>query len=414
MNPLRSLALGLAVLPLTILSSAELGEGEKLFALHVSDILAEKCIACHSPEPEHKLKGGLNMSSQETILAGGDSGEVLIPGNASESLLYIATTWADPDYEMPPKEADRLSEAQQGHLRDWINAGAPWVEDSRVEAIRDEFAEGEQVATSKALTDDWQNRRYETEKLWAYRPLGSAEAPEGANPVDHFLDQKLDALGLERAPDAEAHEVLRRLTFGLTGLPPRLEDIAPFEKAFAENPDRAIRQRTEKLHASEHFGEHFGRHWLDVARYADSSGFANDYARPNAWRYRDYVVRSFNADKPYPQFIREQIAGDEIAPGDAEHLIATGFLRMGAWEQTGMSVFKVTRQQWIDDVTDSVGQVFLAHAMQCARCHDHKFDPVPTRDFYRMAAVFSTTQFVECDAPFLPEENRTGFAVSKQ
>ncbi|MDB2430662.1 DUF1549 and DUF1553 domain-containing protein, partial [Akkermansiaceae bacterium] len=161
-------------------------------------------------------------------------------------------------------------------------------------------------------------------------------------------------------------------------------------------------------------GEQFARHWLDVVRYADSAGFANDYTRPNAWRYRDYVVRAFKNDKPYNQFIREQIAGDEIDPADSEMLIATGFLRMGPWEQTGMSVFKETRQLWLDDVTDSVGQTFLAHAMQCAKCHDHKFDPVPTRDYYRMMAVFSTTQFSEREAPFLEEENRTGFAQSEE
>ena len=162
--------------------------------------------------------------------------------------------------------------------------------------------------------------------------------------------------------------------------------------------------------APPHYGEHFARHWLDVARYADSAGFANDYTRPNAWRYRDYVVRAFNQDKPYNQFVREQVAGDEINPVNPERLVATGFLRMGPWEQTGMSVFKETRQMWLDDVTDSVGQTFLAHAMQCAKCHDHKFDPLPTRDYYGMMAVFSTTQFAERNAPFLPSESRHGFA----
>ena len=161
--------------------------------------------------------------------------------------------------------------------------------------------------------------------------------------------------------------------------------------------------------ASPHYGEHFSRHWLDIARYADSGGFANDYSRPNAWRYRDYVVRAFNEDKPYNQFVIEQLAGDEMDASKPENLVATGFLRMGPWEQTGMSVFKETRQLWLDDVTDSVGQAFLAHAMQCAKCHDHKFDPVPTRDYYSMMAVFSTTQFAERDASFLPSESRKGF-----
>ena len=144
-------------------------------------------------------------------------------------------------------------------------------------------------------------------------------------------------------------------------------------------------------------------------RYADSAGFANDYSRPNAWRFRDYVVRAFNSDKPYNDFVREQIAGDEIDPDSPDHRIATGFLRMGPWEQTSMSVFRVTRQQWLDDVTDSVGQTFLAHPLQCCKCHDHKFDPLPTRDYYSVMAVFSTTQFAEPDVPFTDAENQSGF-----
>ena len=140
-------------------------------------------------------------------------------------------------------------------------------------------------------------------------------------------------------------------------------------------------------------------------RYADSAGFANDFERPNAWRYRDYVIRSFNDDKPYDQFIREQIAGDEIDPQNVDYRIATGFLRMGPFEQTGMAVAKVTRQQFLDDVTASVGQVFLGQPLQCARCHDHKFDPIPTRDYYSIQSVFATTQFADINAPFQDHEN---------
>ncbi|MFK8114634.1 MAG: DUF1549 and DUF1553 domain-containing protein, partial [Rubripirellula sp.] len=213
---------------------------------------------------------------------------------------------------------------------------------------------------------------------------------------------------------AGATELARRISFGLTGLPPQPSEVAEFTTAFASDPKVAVRDFATRLMKSAHYGEHFGLHWLDVARYADTAGFANDYSRPNAWRYRDYVVRAFNDDKPYQDFVREQVAGDEIDPDDPEHLIATGFLRMGPWEQTGMSVFKETRQQWLDDVTDSVGQAFLGHAMQCCKCHDHKFDPVPTRDYYSMMAVFSTTQFSERDAAFLPIENKTGFAASDQ
>jgi mono/diheme cytochrome c family protein len=394
--------------------TGEVTEGERLFALHVKEILSEKCVACHSSDEDKKLKGGLELTSREKVLAGGDSGEVLVPGDAAGSLLYIATTWEDEDYEMPPKEADRLSDDQQWKVRDWINAGAPWPDDERVAALREKFATGEVVKTSGGLGHDWTNRRYESGKLWAYRPLEVTEVPAGEHPVDWFIDRQLEAVGLAPAAGAGARELARRLSFGLTGLPPKPAEAREFERACETDRAAAVGEYGRELMESPHYGEHFGRQWLDVARYADSAGFANDYTRPNAWRYRDYVVRAFNDDKPYDQFVREQVAGDEIDDSDPEKLVATGFLRMGPWEQTGMSVFRVTRQQWLDDVTDSVGQTFLAHAMQCAKCHDHKFDPVPTRDYYRMMAVFSTTQFADREAPFLEDENREGFEASEQ
>ena len=253
------------------------------------------------------------------------------------------------------------------------------------------------------------NRRYKSEHLWAYQPLNVENLPKSAHPVDWFIDRKLQETGLEAALAANSRELARRLSFGITGLPPRPIEAARFETAAKKDIGAAVLDYAKRLMATPHYGEHFGRQWLDVARYADSAGFANDYSRPNAWRYRDYVIRSFNRDKSYDDFVREQIAGDEIDSTDSEKLVATGFLRMGPWEQTGMSVFRITRQQWLDDVTDSVGQVFLGHALQCAKCHDHKFDPIPTRDYYSMMAIFSTTQFVERDAPFTKDENLTGF-----
>ncbi|MEM0897192.1 MAG: PSD1 and planctomycete cytochrome C domain-containing protein [Verrucomicrobiota bacterium] len=388
-------------------------QGERLFALHVKPIFAAKCMACHGDEPD-KIKGGLDMRTRESLLEGGDyfGKETLIPGKGGKSFLYITTTRTEEDFEMPPKEADQLTEEETLWIKHWITQGAPWPNDQRVAMIQERYAEGEQVATSKALSEDWQTRRYESEKLWAYKPLNVGKVPSGEHPVDFFIERKLEAAELPPAPDAEARELVRRMSFGLTGLPPKPFQVNEFVAAFEKDRAKAVSGFAEELMATQHYGEHFGRHWLDVARYADSAGFANDYARPNAWRYRDYVVRSFNEDKPYPQFVREQIAGDEIKPDEPENLIATGFLRMGPWEQTSMSVFKETRQMWLDDVTDSVGQAFLAHAMQCAKCHDHKFDPVPTRDYYRMYSVFSTTQFAERNAPWLNIENKSGFEES--
>ena len=399
----------------TAIGAEKTSEGEKLFALTVKPLFAEKCTACHGDEPD-KIKGDFNMLTREEMLKGGESfgDEVLIPGKGEESFLYITTTRTEKDFEMPPKEADQLTREQQWAIRDWIDAGAPWPDDDRVARIREEYAEGERVVTSRALNDDWQSRRYESKKLWAYRPVKVTEVPAGVHPVDWFIDRKLKKAGLAAAPAADAIALVRRMTFGLTGLPPTPPQVDEFRSSYAGNPRTAVESLARKLMASPHYGEHFGRHWLDVTRYADTAGFANDYARPNAWRYRDYVIGSFNDDKPYFDFVREQIAGDELDPGDPEKLIATGFLRMGPWEQTGMSVFKETRQMWLDDVTDSVGQTFLAHAMQCAKCHDHKFDPVPTRDYYSMMAVFSTTQFAERPAPFLDRESKHGFAESHE
>jgi mono/diheme cytochrome c family protein len=412
-NGFRSLTLtcllaSLALIP-RISHAAEVSEGEKLFALKVKPLLAQKCMACHGDDPK-KIKGDLDMRTRESMLRGGETyeDEVLIPGKGTKSFLYILSTRVEEDMEMPPKEADKLTEEQTWWIRDWINEGAPWPDEERVALIQKKYAEGEQVVTSKALSEDWQKRRYETKKLWSYRPLKVEKVPAGKNPVDWFVGKKLKEAGIEPAPDASPRELYRRLSFGLTGLPPDPAQASKFEREFTKSKT-ALSEHAKELMVSPHYGEHFARHWLDVARYADSAGFANDYARPNAWRYRDYVVRAFNEDKPYNQFVKEQVAGDEIEPANPERLVATGFLRMGPWEQTGMSVFKETRQMWLDDVTDSVGQTFLAHAMQCAKCHDHKFDPLPTRDYYSMMAVFSTTQFAERKAPFLPTESKHGF-----
>ncbi len=397
-----------------VAGAAEPTEGEKLFALKVKPLFSSRCLSCHGEEGK-KIKGGFDMRTLEAILKGGDEfgNQVLTPGDPSKSHLYLVTTRTIEDYEMPPKEADKISEEETWFIRDWIKAGAPWPTDQRIEEIEKAYAEGERVLTSKALNDDWQNRRYESQKLWAYRPLQETSVPEGTHPIDYFIQDTLEQSKLPSAPPASPRELARRLSFGLTGLPPSPDDLTRFEAESKEDPANASRNYSSRLMATPHYGEHFARHWLDVSRYADSAGFANDYYRPHAWRYRDYVVRSFNQDKPYPDFVREQIAGDEFDKSTPESLIATGFLRMGPWEQTAMSVFKETRQFWLDDVTDSVGQTFLAHAMQCAKCHDHKFDPIPTRDYYRMMAVFSTTQFAEHDLDFLPSENRNNFQSSQ-
>ena len=303
-----------------LLNATEPTEGEKLFALKVKPLFSSRCLACHGEESK-KIKGGFDMRTRAALLKGGDEFEnkVLIPGNPEESKLYLVTTRTVEDYEMPPKEADQLSQEETWIIRDWIKAGAPWPDDDRISEIQKLYAEGERVITSKALNQDWQNRRYETEKLWSYRPLKTITIPKGTNPIDFLISKKLKKAKLPPAPPAPARELARRLSFGLTGLPPSPQDLVNFKDAT---------EYAKQLMDTPHYGEHFAQHWLDVSRYADSAGFANDYYRPHAWRYRDYVVRSFNQDKPYPDFVKEQIAGDEMPSRSPESLIATGFLRL--------------------------------------------------------------------------------------
>jgi mono/diheme cytochrome c family protein len=388
------------------------GEAEGLFAAKIQPLLEQRCHACHGGDPD-KIKGEYTMLTGRAMRRGGQTFQpALVSGKPDESPFYLAITWKSEDLQMPPKENDRMTPQQIGWIRDWIMAGAPWPKDmaaARLAAGNRWNAPGEvTVPTSGGLSDAWTQRTYEPARLWAYQPLRKPVPPGKGHPVDAFLRARFPE-GLHFAPRTKPRALLRRVSFNMTGLPPRPDEMRSFLKDSVGDPDKAWVRVIDRLLDSPHHGEQMARHWLDVVRYADSAGFANDYPRPNAWRYRDYVIRSFNEDKPYHHFVREQLAGDTLKADDPEHLIATGFLRMGPWEHTSMSVFRVTRQQWLDDVTDSVGQTFLGHALQCAKCHDHKFDPLPTRDYYRMRAAFSTTQFAGREAPFLEQENTEGF-----
>ncbi len=414
---LAALALGL---PGPLAAAAE---AEALFVRRVLPLMQDKCLACHGND-EKKIKGGLDLRTAAGLRKGGDSEEPsIVAGQPEKSPLYLSATrlHADDWEPMPPKEADKLTAEQVGWIKEWIAGGAPWPDDAAQRAIAKANAEkwsaedGLPMKTSGGLSADWTNRKYKPEGLWAYRPVTKPTAPvAGGHPIDAFVAAKMPT-GLPPAPAADARTFIRRATFDLTGLPPTPEEVQAFmdETHQTNGSHQTYAALIERLLASPHYGERMAQHWLDVARYADSSGFANDYERGNAWRYRDYVVRAFNGDKPYDQFIREQIAGDELDPNNPEMLIATGFLRMGPWELTCMEVAKVARQRFLDDVTNGVGETFLAHSLQCARCHDHKFDPIPTQDFYAIQAVFATTQLAERPAPFLKDENTAGFAEKK-
>ena len=399
--------------------ASEKVEADLLFARKVLPLFKAKCLACHGEDPKKKLKGDFDMRSRASLLKGGASEDPsIVPSKPLQSPLYLAVTRKhEDDWEpMPPKENDKLSAEQVAYIKDWIAGGAPWPDAKRITALLKQedpwvVEGGVQVQTSGGLSEDWTNRKYDPKDLWAYQPVKRpTTSMDSTNPIDVFINARIPN-GLKSAPEADRLTLIRRATFDLTGLPPTPEEVESFEKDI--KPD-AYKRLIERLLKSQHYGEQLGRHWLDVVRYADSGGFANDFERPNAWRYRDYVIRAFNSDKPYDQFIREQIAGDELDAKNVENLIAVGFLRMGPWEQTGMAVAAVTRQFFLDDVTDSVGQVFLGHALQCARCHDHKFDPVPTRDYYSMQAVFANTQFAEVNAAFQSGENTDGFETHKK
>jgi mono/diheme cytochrome c family protein len=405
----------------------EITENERLFVRRVSTLLVEKCSGCHGADPED-INGGLDLGNLAAALQGGDSEQPsIVSGNAEESPIYLASTRDSADWSaMPPKESEALTDEQLGWLKQWIDGGAQWPDEQRSQAIAKTYSDqwsvedGVTVRTAGGLADSWTNRRYDPRGLWAYQPIRKAtfrDDEAAQHPIDALLARKRpreqdaggDTVELAVAPPASRQELIRRVTFDLIGLPPTPEQV----RAFVEDPrdlHEAFDEVVDRLLASDHYGERMAQHWLDVVRYADSSGFANDYERGNAWRYRDYVIRAFNEDKPFDQFVREQIAGDELEPNNPAAVIATGFLRMGPWELTGMEVAKVARQRFLDDVTNSVGETFLGHSLQCARCHDHKFDPVPTQDYYAVQAVFATTQLAERATPFLDCENTDGFA----
>lgn len=399
-------------------------ESELLFVRRIAPLLTEKCIACHGADQDD-VQGGLDLTKSSLAQQGGDSGEsALIVSHAEKSPIYLAATRDSNDWSaMPPKDSEALTAEQLSWLEQWINSGAAWPSEQRVAEIEalyeDEWSavDGVTIVTSGGLSESWTKRRYDPNGLWAYQPVVKPALPATANSNEdaaiskHPIDQLLAVHrpeNLQPAPLESRQRLIRRAYFDLTGLPPTPKQVQTFV-ADPRDDLNAFSEVVEQLLDSPHYGERMAQHWLDVVRYADSSGFANDYERGNAWRYRDYVIRSFNQDKPYDQFVREQIAGDELDPENPEFLIATGMLRMGPWELTGMEVAKVARQRFLDDVTNSVGETFLAHSLQCARCHDHKFDPVPTRDYYAIQAVFATTQLTERESPFIPAENCLNF-----
>lgn len=422
----------------------QFSDKDRHFTLKVKPVLMEKCYGCHG-DPTQKIKGGFNISDREHFLKGGDEHkDTLVPGSVKKSFLINVVRWEDPDFEMPPKETDRLTEPQILDLEKWVESGAVWPSDTQQKSILEQektrkiTEDGMLMTTSGGLNDSWTYRRYKPEDIWAFKPVNKPEMPNQLeqNPIDYFVDSSIEKEGFQPAKKADAKTLIRRAYFDLTGLPPKPEDYDKFKKEYEKDPEQAWSSLIDKLLSSKHYGERWGQHWLDVARYADTGGYSNDYERSNAWRYRDYVIRSFNEDKPYNEFIIEQIAGDELADqslrqrlkdskatndaqlkgayneSEAEKLVASSFLRMGPWDPA-MVKAPQARQIYVDDVINSVGQTFLSTTMRCFKCHDHKFDPLPTRDYYRFYAAFATTQLAERPAPFLSSENKSNFHNQK-
>lgn len=359
--------------------SSRSGSGDPMafFEKKIRPVLVEHCYACHCSEHPDKVKANLVLDTRDGVRQGGDSGPAIVPGKPKQSLLLKAIQYHD-DLKMPPK--GKLPEAVVADFQQWIEMGAPDPRDGKAKVIRQEI-------------DIVKGREF-----WAFQPPQRSEPPQPRNAtwaygdIDRYILAQLEARDLQPVADADENTLMRRLYFDLIGLPPTPEEI---QKLTSDRDPKKWENLVDRLLASPAFGERWGRHWLDVARYAESSGRQVDIPYPHAWRYRDYVIQSFHADKPYPQFIREQLAGDLLPAKDEKHraelLIATGFLAIGpkAHNERNPAQFAA---DLIDEQIDTVSQAFLGLTAACARCHDHKFDPIPMKDYYALAGIFRSTE----------------------
>ena len=358
------------------------------FRDRVATLLAAKCGACHGPEG---AESGFRIDDRDKAIAGGDSGATgIVPGKPEESELFVRISTADKESRMPA-DGEPLSADEQALLKEWIAAGAVWPDDTQTLA--------DLIPKDGPKPQKGQNH-------WAFQPLVRPPvpaAPPGTTPIDAFLAENLAAAGLAMNPEADPRTLIRRVSFDLTGLPPTPEEIAAFENACraAGGVDGPYRELVDRLLASPHYGERWARHWLDVVRFAESHGFEVNTARPNAWPYRDWVIESLNADKPYDSFLKEQLCGDQLGV-DA----ATGFIVGGPKDEVGSPDPVLTANQRADELHDMVGttgSALLGLTVGCARCHDHKFDPIPQLDYYAMKAVFEGVKHGE--RAVLPPDN---------
>jgi hypothetical protein len=381
--------LGVA-LPAVVLAGG-LRAGESVdFDRQVAPLLVQRCLDCHGgPKP----KGGLDLARRDATLAGGKSGAAVVPGRPDDSLLW---QYVDAG-KMPPKKP--LPAAEKEVLRAWVAGGAAWGTDP-VDPFR--------FTTARRAGYDW----------WALQPVRRPKAAPVQNPgwvrnpVDAFVLSRLESHGLHPAPEADRRTLIRRLSFDLLGLPPAPEEVEAFVR---DDAPGAYERLVERYLASPQYGVRWARHWLDVVRFGESNGFEYNELRPNAWRYRDWVVDALNQDLPYDEFVRLHLAGDVLRPGDADAVRATGFLVAGSYDTVGQTqqseaMRRVVRQDELEDLAGTVGQTFLGLTVNCARCHDHKFDPIRQTDYYRLTAALAGVRHGERPLPGVGE--RKVYAVT--
>ncbi len=351
-------------------------EQARFFEQEVRPILETRCLKCHGGGG--RVKGGFRLDSRAGLLKGGELGPAVDLEHPEQSLLLQAIRYEE--LEMPP--GGRLPASEQAILTRWVKEGLPWGSQPTAAT----------TAPSRAPTDPTGSAAIAAARReWSHQPVVRPPLPSVTdrawvrNPIDAFLLARLEAERLRPAAEADRVTLIRRLSYDLTGLPPSPEEVDAF---VADPAPGAYERLVDRLLASPHYGEHWARHWLDLVRYGETNGYERDSAKPFAWRYRDYVIGSFNRDKPYDQLVREQLAGDEASPGSVEALIATGFYRLGIWDDEPADR-PLARYDGLDSVVSTIGQVFLGMTINCARCHDHKVDPIPQADYYRLLAFFN-------------------------
>jgi hypothetical protein len=368
-------------------SAADDAAGIAFFESRIRPVLVERCYRCHSSQAK-SLKAALRLDTRAGIRQGGNSGPAVVPENLDESLLFQAISGADGVEPMPPDT--RLSPAVVADFGNWIKMGAP---DPRLGTAKHEATP---TSGSAKLLDWWSLRPLRKPRAPAVKPALAAWA---RSPIDHFILAQLEVHGLLSSPEAERRDLIRRLSFDLTGLPPTPQALHEF---LNDTSPGAYERLVDRLLASPHYGERWARHWMDLVHFAETHGHDQDRIRPNAWPYRDYLIRSFNRDTPYSRFVAEQIAADALFPEDPGLVVALGMLAAGPWDESSLRDIRddsIDRQigHYIDrdDMVATVMSTFASATVHCARCHDHKFDPISQEDYYSLQAVFAGTDKAE-------------------